>query len=65
MRKGDFQPEQIKDGSRKGRQVFGLPTGLSGYPAAFVLSGLHWRGIKPFGFSPQEMTAAFPFTIVN
>lgn len=65
MRKEGFQPEQINVGSRKGRQVFGLPTGLSGYQAAFVLSDLLLRGIKPFGFSPQEMTAAFPFTIVN
>lgn len=49
-------------GSRKGQQVFGLPTGLSGYQAAFVLSGLLLTGIKPLGFSLQEIERAFPNT---
>lgn len=51
MGKEGFQPEQTNDGSRKDRQVFGLPTGLSGYHAAFVLSDSLLTGIKPFGFS--------------
>ena len=49
--KKSFQPEQTNAGNRKGRQVFRLPTGLSGYQAAFVLSDLLLTGIKPLGFS--------------
>lgn len=62
VRKEDFQPEQTNAGSRKGQQVFKLPTGLSGYQAAFVLSDLLLTRTKPLGFSLQEIETAFPST---
>lgn len=61
-------------GPQWGREAFGLskprrgarragrcwvPTGLSGYQAAFVLSNLLLTGIKPLDFSLPETAAAF------